>query len=340
MSKSFDIIMAGLISGIVALTTSFLGVAGTVIGAVLGAILYQIISIFVKEPLENSTVKKVEREIVYIIPLVLIALFLAIFIVALLHSYSFYYPDFLEFFKQLEEITNNNLVRFMGIGLIFMGIYPLLQPKSIKKQYGLIILILGVILLIRGLLDLDFNIIDLYTEMFGFFDVILITIIFLILVFIILKILIESVYLYRDRNKYAIIDDYSNPKTTRTQDSIEKDYRFKSEIKKEYYKNENLDSNDNFKDNDSVYMRGSDDLPNKDTITNRNRDAAVDNNLDSITGENVDNLDNVDVTEEDVDTTNNENIDKNIDKAPLSKNKTIKSSKTSTMFKNRKFFKR
>ncbi|WP_156314621.1 hypothetical protein [Methanobrevibacter arboriphilus] len=32
MSKSFDIIMAGLISGIVALTTSFLGLAGTVIG--------------------------------------------------------------------------------------------------------------------------------------------------------------------------------------------------------------------------------------------------------------------------------------------------------------------
>lgn len=48
MSKMLDVVMAGVISGIVALTTSKMGVSGTIIGVVLGAMLYQFMSHYVK----------------------------------------------------------------------------------------------------------------------------------------------------------------------------------------------------------------------------------------------------------------------------------------------------
>lgn len=312
MSKSLDIIMAGLISGIVALTTTFLGVAGSIIGAVLGAILYQIISIFVKEPLENADVKKVEREIVYIIPIILIAVFLAIFIVALLHSYSLYYPEFLEFFRQLEEITNNNLVRFMGIGLILMGIYPLFQSKTVKKEYGFTILILGVLLLLRGLLDMNPELFYFYTHVFGFFDVVANIIILLILLFIIIKILSESISLYMHKNKDIAVDEYSNPEITKNQNSIKNDSRFKSKITNKKEDNENFDSNNNY-----TNYNNSENYSNYEKNYDNYNDASKENIIDkSIDNENL---------------TNEKNT---------FRSKTIKSNKTSTMSKNRKFFKR
>jgi len=262
--------MAGLIAGIVALTSGFLGVAGTVIGAVFGAILYQVISIFVKEPLENATVKKVEREIVYVIPLLLIAVFIIIFIVASLYSHSIHFPDFLKLFNQLEETTNNNLVRFMGIGLIVMGIYPLLQPNTIKRKYGVIILVLGFILLIRGLLDMDMNLFQLYRTL-GFFDIVLNIIILLILIFVIIKILLESISLYIHRNEGLRDDNFVNNETTR---------------------NKAINDLDDFSTSD-------------------------------FSSDNID----------------EDNKDKNFTDKRSIKNKTIKSNKTSTMSKNRKFFK-
>lgn len=217
MSKSFDVVMAGLISGIVALTTGFLGVAGTVIGAVLGAILYQALSLFIKKPLKSSTIRRVENELVYMIPLILIAIFLAIFIVALLHAYTMYSPDLLEFFRQLEEITNNNLVRFMGIGLVAMGIYPLIQSKVIEKKYGFIIFISGIILLIRGLLDINVEFFYYYSEVFQSFDILSMIYVFLAISFVIIKMFIESITLYRNKMNNANLknDPIANEKTSK-----------------------------------------------------------------------------------------------------------------------------
>lgn len=73
--------MAGLIAGIVAYTTSQLGIGGTVLGAVLGSMLYQLMSHFIKDPVETVQTQKVEREIFYVFPLVII---LAIEIIYLL----------------------------------------------------------------------------------------------------------------------------------------------------------------------------------------------------------------------------------------------------------------
>nr|WP_302578876.1 CvpA family protein [Methanobrevibacter arboriphilus] len=353
MSKSFDIIMAGLISGIVALTTSFLGLAGTVIGAVLGAILYQVLSIFIKEPLENSTIRKVENGLVFIIPLVLIAIFLVIFIIALLHSYLIYYPDFLNFFIQLEQLTNNNLVRFMGIGLILMGIYPLIQPKVIKREYGFIILILGIVLLIRGLLDLDSELFYLYTNLLNFFDVFLVIVIFLILIFVIIKIFLESVLLYMRRNSSLNIFNSKSGNINNTNDQDDDgtiDYR---SIEYKYMNYDNMDYDDlnnitNDLDNnlDKDLNNNLNKNPNKYLDKNLNKDLNKDFDSKINQPNNKGKIDKKDSTQSNKDQYNNNVNNKIISSNEVIKsnkvknsNKTIKSDKTSTMSKNRKYFK-
>jgi len=210
MAKSFDIGMAGLIAGLAALTTSYLGIGGTVIGAVIGAILYQVLSLFVKEPLENATIRKVENEIVYIIPLILIAILLGIFIIAIIHSFNFRGSNFLMIFLELEKLTNDNLVRMMGIGLIIMGIYPLFQGKIIKKKYGIINLFLGIFLLIRGLIDINPSFFNFYITHFKIIDLILLIGIFVSLSFIIVKIFSESITLYKGRDKNIEVNEIEN----------------------------------------------------------------------------------------------------------------------------------
>lgn len=358
--------MAGLISGIVALTTSFLGLAGTVIGAVLGAILYQVLSIFIKEPLENSTIRKVENGLVFIIPLVLIAIFLVIFIIALLHSYLIYYPDFLNFFIQLEQLTNNNLVRFMGIGLILMGVYPLIQPKVIKREYGFIILILGIVLLIRGLLDINPELFYLYTNLLNFFDVFLVIVIFLILIFVIIKIFLESVLLYMRRNSNLNIFNSKSGNINNTNDQDDDgtiDYR---SIEYKYMNYDNMDYDDlnninNDLDNnlDNGLNKDLDKNSNKDLDKNfdknwdkdlnKDLDKGLDKDFDSKINQFDNNrkIDKKDSTQSNKGQYNNDINHKIISSNEVIKsskvknsNKTIKSNKTSTMSKNRKYFKR
>ena len=256
MAKYFDIIMAGIISGIVALTTSFLGIGGTVIGAVVGAILYQIISIFVKEPLEKRAIRKFENEIVYTLPLILIAILLIIFIMA------YFNTEFFTYYSMLKEFTDNNLLRLMGFGLILMGIYPLMQSKFINKEYGLILLILGMILLLRGLVDIDYNVLLLYGKVIGEFDYLLHLAIFSILLAIIFKILFESVELYHNRDKSSIA---SETNLISNSDEVHNDEKIKSSKTTTIFKNKDLfnkisynESKNNFKDDKDQGKKGKD----------------------------------------------------------------------------------
>lgn len=69
MSKILDIVMAGIISGIVAYTTSQLGIAGTVIGAIIGSMLYQLMTHFFRKPIDNVDslrTQKVESSVFYV----------------------------------------------------------------------------------------------------------------------------------------------------------------------------------------------------------------------------------------------------------------------------------
>lgn len=187
MTKAFDILMAGVISGIVAFTTSKLGVGGTVMGAVLGSMLYQLLSHYFREPLKNVKTERVESRAVFAIPLIIIVIIEFIY---LLGNFQ-WRPQ--QIFYLLEEATSWNLFRSIGVGLMVMGIYPLLQPETIKKSYGHVLLIMGFIVLLRGLVDVNSPLVTVYRAIFYEFDVLITVTVILSLIYMIISIFRESV---------------------------------------------------------------------------------------------------------------------------------------------------
>ena len=193
MSKSLDILMAGLIAGLVAYTTSILGIGGTVIGAVLGSMLYQFITNFVKEPVGNVKTQKLEREIFYIFPLVIILAIEVIYLFAQIYNR----PEQIIF--TLEAATGNNLFKFMGIGLIIMGIYPIIQPERINKLYGYILLVVGVIKLLVGFVDVNTPIVNLYAPLYFQINEVVSLAVIAAISFVVIAIGRESIQLYIEK---------------------------------------------------------------------------------------------------------------------------------------------
>lgn len=201
--------MAGLIAGIVTYTTSQLGVGGTVLGAVLGSMLFQLMSHFVKEPVGSIKTQKVEREIFFVFPLVII---LAIEVIYLLSS-LYHSPE--QIFFALENVTGDNLFKFMGIGLIVMGLYPIVQPESIKKIYGYILLVVGVIKLLVGFVDVNSPVVLLYAPLFNQLNEVISVIVIAAISYVIIAIARESVIiiLKRDQDKnIKMIDENDDHK--------------------------------------------------------------------------------------------------------------------------------
>lgn len=187
MSKTLDIIMAGVIAGIVAYATSKIGLTGTIIGSVLGAMLFQLMSHYFREPLENVETQKVEREIFYIFPLVVI---LAIEVIYLLSSF---YLTLDQIFHILENATGWNLFRTIGIALIVMGIYPILQPESIDKEYGYIVLFVGIIKLLGGFADYNSSLVEIYSSIFYQLNEVIAVMVILALSYVIFEVARNSV---------------------------------------------------------------------------------------------------------------------------------------------------
>lgn len=164
MSKTLDIIMAGVMAGITAFTTTQLGIGGTIIGAVIGSMLYQLMSHVVKEPVENfktQRIQRIERGIFYIFPLIIIVLIEVVYLL----SQLFYGPQ--QIFFALESATGDNLFKALGVGLIIMGLYPIIQPETIKEIHGYILLIVGFINLLIGFIDVNSPIVELYALIFS-----------------------------------------------------------------------------------------------------------------------------------------------------------------------------
>lgn len=224
MSKMLDIIMAGVISGIVALTTTKLGIGGTVIGAVIGAMLYQVMSHFIKEPLENVNTRKnvhirtnvhtrtnvptkknvptrksvntnrIETRIAYVFPLIIIVAVELIY----LFSSVYWKPD--QIFHYLESATDGSLFRTIGLGLLIMGIYPILQSENIKRSYGYIILSVGIVKLLNGFVDMHSPFVKLYANFFADFGLVISLAVIAALSYVILSIIQESVEISRETN--------------------------------------------------------------------------------------------------------------------------------------------
>ena len=195
MSKALDVVLAGVIAGIVAYATSILGIGGTVIGAVLGAILYQVMSHLFKTPLEGIKTQNVEARIVYTFPLILIVAIEVLFILAML------YENQANFFYILEKATSDNLFRSIGIGLIIMGIYPIIEHENINKRYGYIIIAVGIVKLLGGFADFNVPITDLYAFIFSELGVIISILVIAALSYVIIAITRESVTIIREKDE-------------------------------------------------------------------------------------------------------------------------------------------
>ena len=202
MSKTFDIIMAGVISGIVAYTTSQLGVTGTIIGAVVGSMLFQLMSHFFQKPLEGVRTQKVESSIFYVFPLVII---LAIEVIYLLSSFYFK-PE--QIFYYLESLTGWNLFRTIGVALLIMGVYPLLESENISKHYGYIILAVGVIKLMGGFIDYNSSIVNLYSPIFYQLNELISVLVIAALSYVIISITRESVTIIHEKDQNKSLQEY------------------------------------------------------------------------------------------------------------------------------------
>ena len=198
MVKHFNVIMAAVISGTVALFTSVLGMSGTVIGSVLSTFLYQLLSGYSEERYEEHgfSKPKLVNEIVYIFPLVVMGIIELIFVCSALH-YKF---DML--FTILESAVNNNLFRIMGIGLIIMGAYPFFNSNDIDKRNGIVVLVLGVLLLLRGLMDISELTSKIFYAVFAPFDMIFALFVVIALALVIINIIIRSENDYFESNEF------------------------------------------------------------------------------------------------------------------------------------------
>ena len=190
--------MAAFISGTVALFTSFLGVSGTIIGSVLSSFLYQLLSGYSEEKIEEGALRKpkLANDIVYIFPLVVIGIIELIFLFSALH-YRF---DMI--FDILESAVSNNLFRLMGIGLILLGAYPYFDSNNIDKRNGTVVLIVGVLLLLRGLMDISSITSKIFYAVFAPFDSLFALIVVILLALVIINILIGSDNEYFKSNEF------------------------------------------------------------------------------------------------------------------------------------------
>jgi len=192
MSKMLDVLMTGVIAGIVTFTTSKMGLSGTILGAVLGAMLYQLMSHYVKDPLGNVKTKKIETRVVYAFPLFIILIIEIIYIFAAVY----WKPE--QIFYFLENATGWNLFSSIGIGLIIMGIYPVIISENIKSSYGYIILAVGIVILSKGLLGTNLSIVDVYTPLFTQFGFIISLGVVAALLYVILSVIQESIIINRE----------------------------------------------------------------------------------------------------------------------------------------------
>jgi hypothetical protein len=203
MTKTLDIVMAGVISGLVAYTTTQLGIGGTVIGAVLGSMLYQLMTHLFKEPLEGVEAPSISKKIVYIFPLIVIVLVELIYMLSTISVREHH------LFYMLENMAGGNLFRSIGFGLLIMGIYPFIQPKEIKKEYGYIIIAVALIKLWNGFSDLNTPITDLYSLLYSELGILISLMVILALSYVILAIAKESVDIVHENKREKEIGRYN-----------------------------------------------------------------------------------------------------------------------------------
>jgi hypothetical protein len=105
-------------------------------------------------------------------------------------------------FDFLESAVANNLFRLMGIGLIILGAYPYFDSNNIDKRNGTVVLIVGVLLLLRGLMDISSITSKIFYAVFAPFDSLFALVVIVLLALVILNILIGSDNEYFKSNEF------------------------------------------------------------------------------------------------------------------------------------------
>ncbi len=244
-TKHFNILMAGVISGIVAITTATLGLTGTVIGSVLSSIIYQLLSTYSEEKIDTYSrdgikVKKLETniggEVVYLLPIVVITLIELVYLLTTFHY------NFVEIFNLLETATNQNLFRVMGLGMIVLSFYPFFRSNNIPKKNGVLVFFTGGIILLRGLVDVNNVFFSLVGKVFDKFDFFA-TLIILLLLLIIIVGVISSIFNARNENSRNPRDydplDFDELEMSRIQKS-RRNRNYENDYNREYIPNKRV----------------------------------------------------------------------------------------------------
>ena len=185
------LIIVGVVSAFVAVLTYVLGLAGTIIGSVITSVLYNMLTEALEKPVDGVSIKgNFEWEVVYVFPLVVIALIQILFILAIFSEEGILPYTFLNFYLSLQDVAANNLYRILGIALLIISAYPLvLKPEYVKRVHGIIIAIVGFIFLARGFVDFQSAFTESYRVIFANFDLPIAIIALILLLVVIVRIL-------------------------------------------------------------------------------------------------------------------------------------------------------
>ncbi|WP_405270417.1 hypothetical protein [Methanobrevibacter sp.] len=238
------IVLVGFISAFVAILTSVMGVAGTIIGSVISSVLYNMLTEALEKPVGQATFSTdFEWEIAYVFPLVVIALIQFLLILALLSEWGMLPYTFLNVYLSLQQFTDNNLYKLLGLALIVMSVYPIvIKPEIVKKSNGTIIAFVGLVFLARGFVDVPNKITDIYDAVFVNFDFPIAVVALILLLLVICNILISA---RQSENEFKMIkrnidkenaDNAKDNKVNHSQkiDSKSDNHKSRNVIEKDY----------------------------------------------------------------------------------------------------------
>lgn len=230
------IILVGCISAFVAVLTSVMGVAGTIIGSVISSVLYNMLTEALEKPVGQATFSTdFEWDVAYVFPIAVIALIQLLLIFALFAEKGILPYAFTNVYLSLQHLANNNLYRLLGIALIVISVYPLiLKPEFVKKEHGIILGFVGLVFLARGFVDLGNGITDIYDDIFINFDLPIAIIAFILLAFVIIRILISA---RNSEKEYKVVKQGTARKINRTENPDNLEYKnYKNTNVKKYKK--------------------------------------------------------------------------------------------------------
>jgi len=120
---------------------------------------------------------------------------------------SFYYkPE--QIFYSMESATRWNLFRTIGVALLIMGIYPLIESEKISKHYGYIIIAVGIIKLMGGFADYNSSIVELYSPIFYQLNELISILVIAALTYVIISITRESVTIIHEKDQNKELQEY------------------------------------------------------------------------------------------------------------------------------------